>query len=77
MFPCPGSDSHPKENTLVGGEWKDRALELEIHCMKLERMFEWDKLGTDMNWESHGQATGKSFFLQNDWSRRIRKGAPR
>lgn len=66
MFPCPGSDSQPKEGTLVGREWKERALELETHCMKLERMFEWDKLGTDVNWESHGQATGKSFFLQND-----------
>jgi hypothetical protein len=37
------------ENTLVGKEWRERALELETRCLKLERMVEWDKLGTDFN----------------------------
>lgn len=45
-FPRPGGDA---ENTRVGVEWRERALELETRCLKLERMFEWDKLGTGLN----------------------------
>lgn len=49
-FPCPGGDAQSAENTLVGKEWRERALELEARCLKLERMFERDKLiGTDLD----------------------------
>ena len=33
----------------MGKEWRERALELETRCLKLERMLEWDKLGTDLD----------------------------
>jgi len=50
------------ENTLVSGEWRERALELEARCLRLERMFEWDKLGTDLYMESREQTAGKYFY---------------
>jgi hypothetical protein len=42
-------DARSGENALVGREWRERALELEARCLKLEEMFEWDKLGTKLN----------------------------
>ena len=36
-------------------------MELETRCSKLERMFDWDKLGTDLNRKSREQTGGKDF----------------
>ena len=47
-FTGPTGDARSAENTLVSGEWRERALELEARCLRLERMFEWDKLGKDL-----------------------------
>lgn len=49
---------------LVGREWRERALELETRCLKLEQMFEWDKLGIDLNRESREGTAGKDFFYR-------------
>lgn len=54
-FPCPGGDAQ------LAAAWRGRALELETRCSKLERMFDWDKLGTDPNRKSREQAGGKDF----------------
>ena len=61
-FAGPGRDLGSTENTLVSGEWRERALELEARCLRLERMFDWDKLGTDLYRESREQTAGKYFY---------------
>jgi len=76
-FTGPGGDARSRENALVGREWRERALELEARCLKLERMFEWDKLGTDLDRESREQTAGKDFYrapgrCKHRWTRDAR-----
>lgn len=61
-FPRAGGDVLSAENALVGREWRERALELEARCSKLERMYEWDKLGTCSDGELHEETAGKYFY---------------
>ncbi|KAF9645033.1 hypothetical protein BDM02DRAFT_3190069 [Thelephora ganbajun] len=56
-FPCPGGGTQSAENMLVGREWKERALELETRCSRLEGMVEWDKLEHLMGANTTGHAT--------------------
>jgi len=64
-FPCPGGDAQLAENTVVGKEWRERALELETRCVKLERMFQWDKLERLAETNTAGHGGGKRDKAEN------------